>query len=213
MKSLSKRKYLGSIVGAVSAVSLAVGVLMATAAIASMERSVAYRSKAEPGVMALSWRKQIDTASRLTATLQAQPYLIGFLEDQSNDLLGFLSGLQLSYYQYVLQAEFAVMLNTTGHIVAIPFGNPLGNNFIGLKWDPANIVLPSVASGVGYTRTGLVNVSELQLFGAPRFNGVSCTSHNTILGCLAVSILIEVVKRYYSMYDTVVDATAHTCVC
>jgi hypothetical protein len=179
MKSLSKRKYLGSIVGAVGAASLAVGVLMATTAIASMERSVVYRSHAEPGVMALSWRKQIDTASRLTATLQAQPYLIGFLENPSNAFYGYVSALQLGYYQSVLQAEFAVMLNFTGHIVSTPYGTP--NTYMGLKWDPANIVLSSMSNAVGYTRTGLVNASELTSFGAPRFNGVSSISHNTLM--------------------------------
>eukprot|EP00953_Heterococcus_sp_UTEX-ZZ885_P041872 21328-Heterococcus_DN1.PRE.6 len=200
MKSLSKRKYLGSIVGAVGAASLAVGVLMATAAIASMERSVVYRSQAEPGVMALSWRKQIDTASKLTATLQAQPYLIGFLEDPANAFYGYVSALQLGYYQSVLQAEFAVMLNTTGHIVSTPYGTP--DTYMGLKWDPANIVLSSMSNAVGYTRTGLVNVSQLTSFGAPRFNGVSSTSYNT--HC-ATGQLLRYSQRLCSvgsMYDT-----------
>jgi hypothetical protein len=179
MKSLSKRKYLGSLVGAVNAVSLAVGVLMAVEALDFMEQSVLYRSQQEPGITALSWRKQIDTATKLTATLQAQSFVIDSLQNQSDSYLHYLSTLQLSYYQQVLQAEFAVMLNTTGHIVATPYGSP--DNCTGLQWDPAHIVLNSVANGVSYTRTGLVSASELQQFGAPRFNGVSVSVHTAQL--------------------------------
>jgi hypothetical protein len=73
---------------------------------------------------------------------------------------------RLHQFETVMQTEFALLFDKAGRLLIAPHNMTLR----GRVYDPAIIVAETLKTGVGYTRTGLIGVSDLEMFNVPRWH-------------------------------------------
>ena len=117
--------------------------------------------------------------------------VLDVLEFPSNSSMGEYPMFRLQQIGSLLQLEFVMLFDSQGEVLLAP------NNVTqrGSSFDPALIVSQTIATGVAYTRTGLVSFGTVDRFNAPDWDGRASDLPHSVLG-LRLQPTVEALVRW-----------------
>ncbi|KAG5176341.1 hypothetical protein JKP88DRAFT_249450, partial [Tribonema minus] len=129
-------------------------------------RSINMHVCTQPGNLMLAYRQLVDVAARILATLQVGTTLVGLVQNSNDTMRAQAAARLLAQVEASLWMEFVLLFDGEGKLLVAPRNPTLER----LKFDPANIVSDTLASGFRYERTGLVEARFVQGYGAPQWD-------------------------------------------
>eukprot|EP00953_Heterococcus_sp_UTEX-ZZ885_P020313 11370-Heterococcus_DN1.PRE.9 len=164
LQQLANRRRWSFTILAAGAASLSVGALMGTWGIQNLKRAIINRSTAEPGILQMSYRRDVDGAIKLMASAQTTATTLAILNGtRDSSRLNYMHE-RMQYMAEVLQCEIVVLINGSGQVLIAAHNSALNGT---TDWNPSRIVSDVLTTGLSFTRSALVPVSELQRFQAP----------------------------------------------
>eukprot|EP00611_Tribonema_gayanum_P001074 TRINITY_DN10812_c0_g1_i1.p1 TRINITY_DN10812_c0_g1~~TRINITY_DN10812_c0_g1_i1.p1 ORF type:complete len:802 (-),score=274.89 TRINITY_DN10812_c0_g1_i1:504-2909(-) len=157
LKSLTKRRRMGAIIGAVAVLSLLLGIRIQFNARGNMEDGVRVRSALGPGSTMLAYRQGIDQAIRTGKSMQVCTALLTLLDNHNQPAFKDFLIRRLTKVEETIWVEMALLYDGSGNLLVAPHAHAME----GSKFDPSGIVNDTLANQMSYTRTALMSAADL----------------------------------------------------